>query len=139
MPRPGTTMVDPRMLPAIAGVAALAATATGQLHRPSTAAPVMDPVTLALTPAAPAVIYDGLARVQPRQQRLNVVQAGEQAVDLHIVNVDVPAAVDAHVGDVWVTTASTDPYLIGRRITVMDVEHSSLIAGRRLVCQDQLG
>jgi hypothetical protein len=114
-------------------------TATGTLRRPNTVDrdrdATVDPETLAVTPAAPAEIYSGLAAVGPVHER---GQGGTDATGrrdgaVHVV-LSFPPAVDARPGDVFtVETHPDDAFLVGRSFTVDRVRESSRRV--RVVCE----
>lgn len=92
------------------------------------------------TPHAP--YYTGPCRVQQLHQP-NEVSAGEQRVSTHDYLVPVPAAVTAvELGHILTVTAGgpdLDPSLIGRLLTVTDIQRGSLTWERDLTCTDDLG
>lgn len=94
------------------------------------------------TPAAPTVLYAGMARVKPSTQaRGEEVEAGEQNVILleYIVSLpwDVTPASRPAVGDVLDVSASPDARMVGLRLWVTGVAFSSTATAWRLTAEDR--
>lgn len=138
MPRPGTSVIHPGMLPAIRPVAETAMTGQGRLLRPSSDEPTIDPDTLELIPAVAAELWTGPCRYQPRSDTSNRAQlAGERPMTTTSNQLTLPwSAPEVHVDDMWEMTASADPTLAGKHFRVVEVAFGELQAERHLTVED---
>lgn len=83
-------------------------------------------------------VWSGPCRVN-RQAGDNVVNVGEGVTTLRRYDVTVPFdVVVVEVDHIVTISTSTDPYLVGRPLRVVDVQGSTDAAYRRLVCEDVL-
>lgn len=97
-----------------------------------------DPETGAYTDLPPAVVYTGQCRVKPASVG-DDADAGEQLVALRRYTVELPydAPAPVEVGDVFTTTATSDPWLPGVPLTVVAVELGTSRTARWITVEDQ--
>jgi len=97
-----------------------------------------NPATMAYEPTVVAV-HTGPADVKPLDVQNREVQAGEREVALRSFEVrlpfDEPAAIAR--GDLVTVTASADPRLVGRVLTVTGVGHGGRRTARHLDAEDR--
>lgn len=113
---------------------------TISLYRPGAAA--FDWSTGTDGPASPLVLYTGQARVKPAVRSSGEeVEAGENPVTLRDYVVSLPWGTTVpqriKVGDVIDVTASPEARMIGLRLWVTAVEHSSTATAWRISAEDR--
>lgn len=100
--------------------------------------PTFDPATGTYTDPARVTVYTGGCLVQPAGGQ-RVVQFEEQAVSLRTYEVHLtgaaPGVEPGHQVDV---TSGRDPDLDGLLLVVLDVEKSSTLTSRRLICEERM-
>ena len=100
--------------------------------------PTFDPATGTYTDPPRVTVYDGGCLVQPASGD-RVVQFEEQAVSLRTYEVHLAgAAAGVQVGQQVEVTSGRDPDLDGLELVVVDVEKSSTLTSRRLICEERL-
>jgi hypothetical protein len=138
-PLPGTRTIPIRWSAHHRRAATGAMNSTGRLLGMVPAASV-DPVTGVGTAPAPPVMWSGRARVQALSGARSGDSAGQETTArAYLLQLDEtrPGLPDVHVGWTWhVTSAPNDARLVGRALTVTDVQHGSERFTRDLVCED---
>lgn len=132
--RPGTEVIPSGWAAGHRGAAEGGMTATVALRQPGTTTSWDEAnqrtVSTPLAPYATAVP----ARIQALTNDAKAVDAAEQQITIADYLVAVPLALDPAVGDLIQVTASGDPTLDGRDLTVVDVVRGSLRLERDLFC-----
>lgn len=116
------------------------------IRRPGGTRGAFDPATgtydtVPYDPYYPATGDTGICRVQSAGDSLAAeTVAADQQVTTHVCVVAVPYSVtDVQVGDIIKVTTSNDPRWAGREFKVGDIQGSSFVTARRLLCSDTLG
>ena len=100
--------------------------------------PTFDPTTGQYTDPPRVTVYEGGCLVQPAGGQ-RVVQHEEQAVSLRTYEVHLTgAAPGCQVGQQVSVSSVRDPDLDGLALVVIDVEKSSTLTSRRLICEERL-
>jgi hypothetical protein len=109
----------------------------GTIHR-VTAKGTFDPDTGDVTSNTEVLVYSGEASVYPisaRRDRFD--EQGEGLIFIRQYRVILPfTADDIQIRDIWRTTSTEDPQLVGRPMEVRDVFVSSNVGYRRLTVHD---
>lgn len=138
---PGSRVIDPRWSAHHRPVAVGTMTARCTIDRDGDGAPVWDDETGTWTKPDRVVLYTDMpCRVQQQKQPQEASTGGEE-VTTHDYLVPVPVSVvGVKVGhQVLVDACPDDLSLVGRRLTVTDVQRGSLVWERDLICIDWLG
>lgn len=99
--------------------------------------PVFNPTTGGSARAVVATHYTGKARVQAARDPSEAVTADEQ-VTLQRFTISLPlSATGLAPGQAVTVTASADPDLVGRALTVTAVQGGTFVTSRRLMTVDQ--
>lgn len=136
MPRPGSTVLHPRMLGTAADWSARGQVDTCTITR--TAGSTWDPETNADTPTTDTV-YEGTIRLQDVQPfgGGRVVGFGDEPVTTSSYFAVIhDTAADVRVEDVVTIDTSADPALVGRTLRVTESLVDSFHVHRRLVLED---
>lgn len=138
MPRPGSTVVHPRMLDHLRPIPESAMAGTCELQRPAGGEQVLDDTTGTYDAAAPSVLWTGPCRVQPRSRSVvSDVEAGGEMVTLADYQVTVPVSATAvGVDDLVHVLTSVDPQLAGKTLRITDVATGDYQLERQLTCED---
>jgi hypothetical protein len=100
--------------------------------------PTFDPTTGTYTDPARVTIYTGGCLVQPAGGQ-RVVQFEEQAVSLRTYEVHLSGvASGVEPGQQVAVTSSRDTDLDGLDLVVLDVEKSSTLTNRRIICEERM-
>ena len=100
--------------------------------------PVFDPNTGTYTSPTTAVASDVACLIRP--EAASERQAGETQVTLNRFVGKLPANTAVETGDVLTITASRhDEGLVGRSLTVVDVQHDDFQIARRLILEENRG
>lgn len=92
------------------------------------------------TPATSTTVYTGPCSVQPRTTDKRVEIVGEEQITTRAYIVALPYDVpEIHIGDQATVTDAADAGLVGRTLSVLDVQYDDQAWQRDLVCQDNLG
>lgn len=114
------------------------ASSTVQITADSTSAPTLNTSTGLLTAGSPTLNYDGPALVRP--ENAAEVDAAERNEHIGRYLVKLPANTTVSIGDQVTVTGSTyDEDLVGKVMTVVDVETDEWQVVRRLYCEEQRG
>lgn len=100
--------------------------------------PATDKIVDTFSTIYPPAGEDGRCRVKPLTGA-QVAEAGQVAVELRRYTVSVPMTTAAVVkrGDVVTVTASDDPEVVGRPLTVIDIPLGEFATARRLTVEDR--
>lgn len=91
----------------------------------------LDPVTLAETPIY-STVYTGKCRVQSNSGQVYRPEVGEQAINITRQTLQLPlGTAGLAVDDIATITSASDPDLVGRRLTLVNVELKSQATMRR--------
>lgn len=112
-------------------------TATCTISR-SAGEPVRNEETGQLEPPPPTTVYAGQCLVTPEGgDRVQEFGEGPVVTRTAVVSID-DITVDVRVGDTVTVTASRDPLMVDRSMTVLDVPRSELVTVRRLTVEEVL-
>lgn len=83
-------------------------------------------------------VYEGKCNMTTLREQERLTEVGERLVSLRTYRILLPVAVTTvFVGDLFtLTSASVDPQVVGRPMSVLDVDSRSLATYRRIVVQD---
>lgn len=103
-----------------------------------TGTPVHDPAT-GSTSQESTVVYAGPCRIQNNETTsAGSMVAGAQKITSHDYQVSGPVEMNLKVDDVGTVDSANDPTLVGRELTVTDVQRGSLLFQRDVICTDNL-
>ncbi len=96
-------------------------------------APVFDPVTGDLTPAATTVVYAGPCRIRmPAAVETNVIFGDTDVTRIRFVGLFPWDIAEVEIGDIAAVTESGDPYITSRRFRVVAVPSLSVLTHRKI-------
>lgn len=100
--------------------------------------PVFDPET-GSTSRPSTTVFSGQVRIQHHETASagSTVAAG-QKITSHDYQVSGPVEMDLKIDDVGTVDACNDPTLVGRELTVTDIQRGSLLFQRDVICTDNL-
>lgn len=100
--------------------------------------PVFDPET-GSTSRPKSVVYSGPCRIQHHETTsAGSTVAGAEKITSHDYQVSGPVEMDLKVDDVGTVDTCNDPTLVGRELTVTDIQRGSLLFQRDVICTDNL-
>jgi hypothetical protein len=137
MPRPGTQVIPTGWAAYHRPTAEATMTDTVELRRPSSAS-VFDEAAGSSAYPDPTTLATTSARIQRLPRRGGSDDVGDRAVVVQLYQVSLPvSAPEVRIDDqVYVTTAATDPQLVGVLLTVREVRLGSQVWQRDLMCEE---
>jgi len=107
----------------------------GQLREPDTR--VLNQTTGQYTDTVGALVYEGKAKLQTTDTIGHSATANDRVVVSTRFELHLPvSAPQAEVGQVWTTTVSVDPQLVGKRFRVASLVEKTYLTARRLAVEE---
>ena len=139
MPRPGTPVVDPRMLPGVRAAVTGSMVDECRISGPGTGS-TYNPATKTSTRTAGATKHEGATYLQAPTDQPRIVDFGGEATQVtgYVAAVSIDWD-DVEVGDTYTVTAVNahgDPRLVGRDFTISKVGVDTFAAQRILELEE---